>query len=399
MSTVTIEELSGKKRRLTLQGSGLPLRGAEWGGEQVVDTSWNPGSPVATQQVLGPTEAPSDWEGEWRTNRLVSLPCLLSTDSSTDQTIVLADTLRDVVDSIRISGQLLRVTWVSKPGRKRVRIGRLTKFTTNDERADDLAWHATFTWIGRDQQSAVAISDADQTLAAATAAALSATDAASRVEAQSIVTANAATPLGPTPFSLGQLEAVAEAPKQLARQFARIVTAVSSRINALSQIIATTRDAPAAVLNQLVDASTTAVEAGSTFIMAITRQGPETLSVDTRVSALLTAATYFSSIQDGAEQMASDAAKARQAAARRRSAANRPGTDSRSMTGAGDLQDVIVPRPGDTMLSISRTNYQGADLSYELSRANGLPGQTVTPPRGPLIIPRRELLAKFRLGA
>lgn len=399
MSTILIEELTGKKRRLTLQGSGLPLRGAGWGGTQVVDTSWNPGSPVATQQVLGPTEAPSDWSGEWRTNRLASLPCLLASDSSSDQTIAIADVLRDTFDSIRISGQLLRVTWVSKPGHRVVRLGRITKFNSDYERSDDLAWTATFDWIGRDTQSAVAISDADQTLASATAAALSATDAASRVEAQAIVTANAAVPNGPTPFSLGQLEAIAEAPKNLARQFARVAQAFASRINALSQIIATTRDAPAAVLNQLVDASTSAVEAASGFINAITASGPETLSVDSRVSSLLTAASYFSHIQDGAEQMAIDAAAARTAAARRRSAASRNGSDSRNLTGAGDLLDVIVPVAGATLLTISQKYYSGADLSYELARANGLPGQTITPPRAPLIIPRREVLARFRIGA
>lgn len=398
MSSIFIEELGGQKRTLTLLGSGLPLQGAEWGGEMVVDTSWNPGSPVATQQVLGPTEAPSDWEGQWRTNRLAALPCEL-TSSQGDQVIVLADALRDTMDSFRISGQLLRVTWISKPGRKRVRTGRLTKFSSSDERADDLAWHATFTWIGRDNAAAVAISDADTTIADARAAALAATDAASQVEAQSIITANAQTPLGPTPFSLGQLEAIANGPRDLARQFARTVTSISSRINQLADIISTVRDAPAAVLNQLVNASTSAIEASSNFVNAITRNGPETLSVDSRVASMLTASSYFSNIQDAAETVALQAAASRTAAARRRTAAARVGTDARSLTGPGDLRDVIVPRQGTTMLAISRQYYDGADLSYELSRANGLPGDTIVPPRGPIIIPPREVLSRFRITA
>lgn len=399
MSTLIIEELGGKKRLLSLRGSGLPLQGAEWGGEQVVDTSWNPGSPVATQHVMGPTEMPSNWDGEWRTNRLASLPCLLSEDGGSDKTIVFADALREVVDSIRISAQLLRVTWVAKPGRKRVRIGRLTKFTTQDDRADDLRWSATFTWIGRDTSAAVAISDADLTLAATRASALAATDAASRIEANRIITANKQVPNGPTPFTLGQLEALANAPKKLANQFARFATAVSARLSQLGDIVQAVKDTPAAILNQIVDASSDCVSASNKFVDQLTREGPETLSTSNRVANLLQAASYYGSAQTGAEQLAAAAAQARLAAARRRSARGRVGTDARSLTGAGDLLAVIVPKTGETMLSISRKFYKGADLSYELSRANGLPGQTITPPRGPLIIPKREVLDRFKLTA
>lgn len=399
MSTVIIEELGGQKRTLTLRGSGLPLQGAEWGGEQVVDTSWNPGSPVATQQVLGPTEMPSDWEGEWRTNRLAALPCLLSQGGGSDQTVTLADTLRGVMDDIRISGQLLRVTWVAKPGRRLVRVGRLTKLRTPFERADDLRWTATFTWISRGGTSAQAIADADQTLAASTAAALAATDAASRIEAASIISANKAVPGGPTPFSLGQLEALANGPRDLARQFARFATAISARISQLGDIVAAVRDAPAAVVNQLVDACTDAVATSSRFVDQLTRDGPETQTLGNHVGALLTAASYYGSAQTGAELLADAALKARAQAARRRTAAFRPGASPGSLAASGDLLDVIVPRAGQTMLSISREHYDGADLSFELSRANGLPGQTIVPPRGPLIIPRREVLDRLRARA
>jgi len=349
--------------------------------------------------VMGPTEMPSDWTGEWRTNRLVSLPCLLSTDGGSDQSIVFADALRDLVDSVRISGQLLRVTWVGKPGRKRVRIGRLTKFTSEDDRSDDLKWNATFTWISRDATSASAVSDADLTLSATTAAALAAADAASRIEANRIITANKQVPGGPTPFTLGQLEALANGPKNLAKQFARVATAFSARLSQLGDIAEAVKDAPAAVLNQIVNAASSMVSASNKFVDQVTRQGPETLSTSSRVANLLQAASYYGSAQTGAELMAAAAAQARLSAARRRAASARVGTDPRSLTGAGDLLDVIVPKQGDTMLSISRRFYQGADLSYELSRANGLPGQTITPPRGPLIIPRREVLVRFKLTA
>jgi hypothetical protein len=152
-------------------------------------------------------------------------------------------------------------------------------------------------------------------------------------------------------------------------------------------------------LNQIVDASSDAVSASNKFVDQLTRQGPETLSTSNRVANLLQAASYYGSAQTGAEQLAAASAQARLAAARRRSAARRVGTDPRSLTGAGDLLNVIVPKAGETLLSISRRFYAGADLSYELARANGLPGQTITPPRGPLIIPRREVLDRFKLTA
>lgn len=399
MSTVTIEELGGKQRTLTLQGGGLPLQGAEWSGEQVLDTQWNPGSPVAVQHVMGPTEPPSDWNGMWRTTVLIALP--VEWDAGTGagtgagtQSLVVAADVREAMDSIRVGAQLLRVTWIDKPGRRLLRYGRLSKLACDFDRTDDIKWSATFAWVGK-VRSAVAVSQPDQGLAAARAAALAATDAQSRITAATIISSNAAIPNSANNFTLGNLEQLANGPRDIAKSFARALTDVTSRLQTLGNIIQTVANTPQAIAEQFVDAALGAVGVANEFVDEISRTSPESMSLRNSVKSLLSAATYYSSAQTGAEVLAEASMTAARAAQQRKKASVRAGSDPRSLTGAGDLLEVYVPRQGDTMTSISLKFYK-TDLAYELARANGLPGSTITPPRGPaLIIPTRQVLANL----
>lgn len=407
MSEVTFEELGGRQRTLTLRGGGLPFQGAEWPSGQTVDTSWNPGSPVATQQVLGPTEPPSSWSGEWNTTRLISLPSLL-TDSSGEQSITRADELSDVVDSFRLSGQLLRVTWVAGPNRRRVRYGRLVEFVPSFVRADDLTWRMKLDWIGRTPTAqGVALTDDHSALRAA---ALAANDAAARIAGEDrrgaterfaggpigLISSNPFVKNSASPFTLGQLEAFVDSPRVLVDSFARAARAIDARLTQLGNIALKVRDLPAAVLGQIADASIDAVATANQFVDALSRESPESMSTRVRVANLLDAASYYSSAQTGAELLAQEASRARLASLSRQSAVGRPGSDAGAMTGAGDLLAVIIPKSSDTMLDISRRYYDGDDLSYELSRANQLPGATITPPRAPLAIPSRAVLDRLR---
>src|SRR4051812_27845358 len=114
ISSITIEELTGAKRKLELIGAGLPLRGAKWSSTLVMSTKWNPGNGAdATQHVLCPTDPPSEWNGKWNTTRLVSNPCLFYASSTTKvgQPISRAASLVEVFEAIQRSGQRMRVTW------------------------------------------------------------------------------------------------------------------------------------------------------------------------------------------------------------------------------------------------------------------------------------------------
>jgi hypothetical protein len=96
--------------------------------------------------------------------------------------------------------------------------------------------------------------------------------------------------------------------------------------------------------------------------------------------------------------MAREMLRAESAAAAKRGALRRAGADRGGLLGAGDLIAVIVPRQGETLLGISKRYYQ-EDMSWELARANGLPGDTIVPPRQPIVIPVRSVLRRLSQGA
>src|SRR5208283_5301007 len=73
---------------------------------------WYPGNgDEATQQVLGPQELPSRWNGEWNRTRLGRQPALYSDETGSQITMVDPTDLRDVIESITRAGRRLRVVW------------------------------------------------------------------------------------------------------------------------------------------------------------------------------------------------------------------------------------------------------------------------------------------------
>lgn len=393
MSSILIEELTGRKRQLTLVGGGLPFQGANWSTEHAITTTWNPGSPVAVQHVFGPQEMPSDWEGEWNTTRLIKAPPLW-VDGGPERTLVLADDVYRAMNALVASGQLLRVTWVAAENRRFARYGRLQKLDPKFDRADDIKWSATFAWIGR-FDAAVAVVQSDQGASAARALALAATDAQSRIESAAFISANPKVPLSATTFSLGQLEQLADAPLQTAKSFARAGESIVNRVNAVAGIIEKVRDVPYEVVQQFVDVAIEAVGTSNRFVDAMSRESYESWTTRNTLSSLLRAATYYSSSQEGAEILAEKAMTAARDAQKRRTADQRAGSDPRSLTGAGDILKIILPKAGETLTTIAIREYR-QDLSFELARANGLPGDTVTPPRISLIIPTLAVLQRLR---
>src|ERR1700722_1773414 len=112
-SVITIAETSGTQaRRVSLIGSALPDWGASWKTSQKVVTDWYPGNgTTATQQVLGPREMPSTWEGQWRRNMMVRAPSSFGSAAQTDQPCATPATLRDFLDLVFFQGARLQVTW------------------------------------------------------------------------------------------------------------------------------------------------------------------------------------------------------------------------------------------------------------------------------------------------
>lgn len=400
-SVLIVEELTGKRRRVTLRGGGLPFRGAQWSGELSVMTQWNAGNPEATQHVLAPQEMPSSWEGEWNINRLVSTPCLFTEQGGSDQNVVLPYSLVDIFDSIRRGGQLLRVTWTEvSPGTAGLpprdysikRQGRLTEFTVRPERKDDIPWSMTFDWVGRGENQRRGLARDADVFGASRSVVAAANAAIARIQ-QNALRSRDGVQNATTRFRIGDLEALADGPIQLVDSFARTATGIVNRVKQLGDLIIKVRETPAAIAGQGIDVATNAVSVANQFVDRISREGPEAWNTKNKVSNLTRAASYYGDSQTQAELMAGVAQEYANSLRRRRSSfLQSRGSRTGSPATANDIIAVHIVREGETLHSISMRYYE-TDLSAELARANGLPAYTIEPPRRqPLIIPTRTSL-------
>ena len=145
---VTIEETTGQRRSVTLRGRALPYQGVAFGGTMRVATTWYPGNPVATMQVLGPELAATTMEGMWK-DRFLPGQVVLAGFADLDG-LETADAVVRAMEHLRDAGNELRVQWNNV-----VRRGVLTDFTPTWVRPQDVNWSATWTWFAANADQAV----------------------------------------------------------------------------------------------------------------------------------------------------------------------------------------------------------------------------------------------------
>ena len=394
-SILTIEEITGKKRRLDLIGAGLPLKGAQWGGQTVLATTWNAGNPEATQHVLSPQEDPSPWEGKWSTTMLIASPCLWN-DSGSAQKIVIANELDAIFESLRLSAQLLRVTWSSEQaGRQfqKVRIGRLQAYIGKFDTQDDLSWNATFEWISRGNPPRTLGSPQDDILAATRAAIIVQNGVVATISTNAI-RASRKIKNQTTQFRLGDLEAMTQAPLAALDSFARAADSFSREMQDLGNIILKTRAIPFQLANRALATATNAVAISNQFLDEISRKAPEQLTVKQSAALFAQTAAYYGSAQSQAQLMLSINQQLSQQARVRRSgiqASSTPGKAS-SMS-QSDVLALYIPRDGDTFALLAQRYYQSGDLGSELASVNGYSRYAISPPRRvALVIPVRSVI-------
>lgn len=400
-STVIVEERTGRLRRVELTGGALPLQGANWSGAQIAVTRWNPGNPNATQHVLGPQEVPSSWDFIWKTTIINRHPVhVVDGERGAEYDLVVAHSIAVLLEDIFRGGALLKVTWISNAAAdaqsspRQSRFGRATTWDFNYDRPDDVPASIQFDWSGRGEDQVRSSSLQGEDVLAVSQEAINAADAASAAIANALIRAANRTTPGATTFTLGQLEALVNAPLETVDSFARFANSVSNRMKTLGDLILKVKETPAAVLGRLVDVANNATAVANQFTDEISREGPETQTTRTKVSILTKASSYYSNVQTQAELMASVMERVAEAARRRRSAILPAAGLSRGM-GEPRVEDsfrVHVPRAGETMAAISKIYYGTADLGDELAVANGLPGYTITPPRMPIVVPARKNL-------
>lgn len=401
-SVVIIEERSGRQRKVELVGGALPVQGANWSGLQLLSTAWNPGNSEATQHVLGPQEVPSDWDFLWKTTVITRTPVsVFDGKQRTTFELVRADSIARLLRDIFRGGSLLKVSWISSAAQqsqsspRQVRLGRAETWDFAFDRPDDVAASISFSWIGEGEGQPKASALRGENLGAAIQEAINAANAAGQAVAdarRADQKANAVT--GPTTFTLGQLESIANGPLELVDSFVRAANSVSNRLKKIGEIINTVKETPAAIAARLVDVANNGISVANQFVDELTREGPETQSLRNKVNTLTQNASYFSNVQNKAGFMAELMEKLAEAARRRQNSVVPSAGSSRRQDKmrVGDAFQTHVPRPDETMASIAQQYYGSPDLADELSVANGLPSYTIVPPRIPIIIPTRRNL-------
>ena len=410
-SLITITELTGAKRTLTLRGAGLPKKGANYPGAQRVVTTWYAGnSAQASQHVLGPVERQSQWTGEWNTTRLITMAVTLRQDEN-DTAIVEADVVRQVFEDIWRGGSLLRVTWVNQlrdtvtgiPGdaasapKKIVRDGRATEWDFQYATTDDITWTCTWDWIGRGQSAqktlnADSVPDAGDMIRIANAY----QSAFASIDRAKLVSANRTIPKSATKFSLGQLEALVDAPSKLMRDFARVGRLAVSRLRYLGDIVNKARNLPFEIANQAVDVANDAIASSNLFVDAMSRTPPEKMALQANVAMVTRNASYYSGTMQQANYVSTAAVRARtvyranaQGDVTSTGEAGKGAPPARRTTGALGKQPplaIYTAMEGDTLMSISVKFYGTDDGTFSIAFSNGLRATTTTVPVGRVLL-------------
>lgn len=403
-SVLTIEELTGTKRRLDLIGPALPHKGASWGGTTVLATQWNAGNPEATQHVLMPQEDPSAWEGTWRTTMLIAAPAQFTDSGGSPQPITIASSLDAIFEDIRVSGQLLRVTWTNQQGSparqvQKTRLGRLQQYVGKFDTVDDIAWAATFEWIGRGNPPRTLASPQDDVLAASRSAIIVQNELVARIE-EDAIRASRKQKNFTTQFRLGDLESLANAPLAALDSFSQLVTSATNELQNIGKLITTVRGVPFALAGKALATATNSVAVVNQFLDTISQKGPEQLALGQNAAMFAQALSYYGKAQTQAQLMADQNVKLAEQAKTRRSGVSASSSSGKAnQLTQSDVLAVYLPKQGDTFAKIASKFYQSGDLGYEIASVNGFSSYAVSPPvRYPLVIPTRAVIDR-RLAA
>lgn len=166
-----IYQLTGDKKVLMLRGRALPYRPLTFSGTMRADVTYYPGNPEPTVQMLGASEEETTITGMWK-DRFIGdgqehavlftqvlgpaafdsfvpssdpriIPGLVTFRPARTVLTTAADIVK-VVDEIRRTGQLVRVSWDEF-----VREGFITKFEQTWDRKQDVAWSITFRFLNQ----------------------------------------------------------------------------------------------------------------------------------------------------------------------------------------------------------------------------------------------------------
>jgi hypothetical protein len=416
-SVISIVEISGSQgRRVSLIGPALPNWGASWKTSQKVITDWYPGNgTTATQQVLGPREMPSTWEGQWRRNMMARAPSTYGSSQQGDQATATPTVLKNFLDLMFFQGARLQVTWtvdkeevdpisgdVSAYQYSVVRTGRATEWEFPHDDVDDIHWTIKFDWDGRGGAQQVAASTRDTDVATLGSAVIGALNDTMVLTAPTAAFFSASIGLsaslggsfgfgvvsggsgfssgigfGATATTLGRLEAVSPALTAAVSTLNTNLQQIQNRYAQASALANKLKTTPIAQSQNVVAMCSTTIVAANNFRQSLSAV-PFELDVQngSSLADYLRASKYVSDLMTSAAQLAKTASDTRTKALPRISSnpggGRVSGQQTAGMTTAG-LVAVYTAKAGDTPQWIARKFYGSAEQALFLLRANHLP--------------------------
>jgi hypothetical protein len=395
-STLLVEELDARtgstRRSVELVGPGLPHMGASWKSAMKVVTTWYAGNgDEATQQVLGPRELPSQWDGEWHQTMMVSAPSTYTpSDGSGPQQIVNPMDLVSALESIWRSGLRLRVTWAvssgdGDPGKngKIVREGRAVEWDLKPDRWQDVSWQVTYEWLGRGSRAAPKLT---QVRAGST----NTESAALQAKLQALIAAQVNAQLynqRPTFLNMGQLERLASAPTALVNQVATQVQRISASVGQAVSVAQTAALQPISVQQRAAQLGRDAVSQAHVMSDQLGRIPYELQTNRVTATSVLLAARQYAQFRDKADDVAAAGlAYALKLQQQRQAAALSGKLASGRNSGPETVAQVYVARDGDTPQLVSQRAYGSPDHAVDILRNNRLPWHTPTFTPGQILI-------------
>ncbi len=418
-SSLVIEELtqpgSGKHRRLVeLTGSALPFMGAEWSGSLQMTTTWYPGNgDEATQQVLGPREMPSNWNGDWRRTMLGrkvgsdSQAVVYDTDGER-KIVVDPHILRETLEDIFRSGMRLRVSWIvsgqigtegntqasafggvsesftpTPLDAKIVREGRAKTWKFKHTRMQDIEWNIEFEWVSRGKKAAPKVTNTRSPAVANSTGALEAKIAALR-------NAGALTSLkGFVSTTIGQLKALANAPSKLVNDLSRKLLKVENDVAAVGDLAKTIASQPTQIANIAINHAHNAVSLTNKFGADMGRIPAELLTLNHKARDVVRAYKNFHNAVDNAADVAREATTLMRNLQLQKYATAGAGQgvlSTRLSTTQQSTQQVYVTKDGDTPMRVSQKFYQSPDHGADICRANRLTPFLPVFPKGRILV-------------
>jgi hypothetical protein len=372
-NALRITELTGAKRVLELRGPGLPFRGASWGGSMRLNTTWYPGNAKGSQQVLGATLDPSDFEGMWRRTLLGRAPCIYI-GSGGEVRIVKPETLRDLIEDFKSKGSALDVTWSGIQ-----RQGRISTATFAHDRVTDIGWKIKFEWFGAGAGTERTVLAARQTSGASDASSLEPTneeltrylavpEASTRAEPRKPGTPN---------LSISDISNMMDGPQRAMRQFGRNINKAVGKVKSAVDLYNKARGLPYAVAAAGLAACDNVVSQCNQMVDSVSREPAEKRLMNQRASSLVKTASYYGQSTTQAQYLSRNARATRDKLAEQCGQGPNTGGGARgvqSRTQAALANEVKLHRvvDTDTLMGLSAKYYQTPDRAGDIARANGI---------------------------